>query len=396
MVRPSYGFLQNFLFYLVNFSFFIDRFLFFSGAFTFKWVNGVATLLMVIAIIMAVTGELICLWYSTNVAEVKFSLLFIKYNTRIGDLLVRSHKLLIAIAFAAVFLHIGKAMFFLAYYGSRAASWQTGVLILYAMFAASYVGCILPWTVLSPTLYTMIQTIFDTYLGGWAVFLVLGGEKCHVAILARTLVVHILAGLAGLVFLGLHIRAVHFVVSSVNRFYMWSTLDRPLWLPNELVKELYLLFFFFFFFAGFLYRKSASWGSFYSSLNKFYYGGATNWNNLPASIEPEWYFWIMYFALASASSLLGGLVRIVILFASITVLPMLKTVQCPKSLETTEDMSANGPLLMSFIVLFLIFFNRSRSSFWHIYFLDSILFFLLIGETAIVSQNHELFKRSSL
>jgi len=37
------------------------------------------------------------------------------------------------------------------------------------------------------------------------------------AILARTLVVHILAGLLGIVALTLHIRAVHFVVSSVNK-----------------------------------------------------------------------------------------------------------------------------------------------------------------------------------
>lgn len=63
--------------------------------------------------------------------------------------------------------------------------------------------------------------------------------------------------------------------------------DRPTWLPNELVKELYLLYAFFFTFFFLLYKKSASWGSFYVSIHKFYYGGATNWNNLPPSIEPE-------------------------------------------------------------------------------------------------------------
>ena len=71
---------------------------------------------------MAITGELICLWYSTNVLEVKFSLLFLKYDTRVGDILVRIHKLLIAVSFATVFLHMGKAIFFSAAYGSRGST----------------------------------------------------------------------------------------------------------------------------------------------------------------------------------------------------------------------------------------------------------------------------------
>lgn len=78
------------------------------------------------------------------------------------------------------------------------------------------------------------------------------------AILARTLVLHILAGLVGVVAVILHIRAVHFVVSSVNRHQTWVTADRPTWLPNEIVKEMYLLYGFFFFFLLLLYKKSAS------------------------------------------------------------------------------------------------------------------------------------------
>jgi quinol-cytochrome oxidoreductase complex cytochrome b subunit len=107
---------------LFNLSYFIDRFLFFTGATTFKWVNGVATLLLLLSVLMAVSGELICIWYATSVTDVKASLLFLKYNTRIGDLLVRGHKLMIATAFVAVFLHMGKAYSFGVFYGSRSSS----------------------------------------------------------------------------------------------------------------------------------------------------------------------------------------------------------------------------------------------------------------------------------
>ncbi len=84
--------------------------------------NGVATLLLLLSVIMAISGELLCLWYSTYVGEVKNSLMFIKYNTRIGDLLVRMHKLSIALAFVAVFMHIGKAFVFSVFFGARSAS----------------------------------------------------------------------------------------------------------------------------------------------------------------------------------------------------------------------------------------------------------------------------------
>jgi quinol-cytochrome oxidoreductase complex cytochrome b subunit len=158
---------------------------------------------------------------------------------------------MIATAFVAVFLHMGKAFSFGVFYGARSSSWKSGFLLLLVMFGVSYAGCILPWTVLSPTLYTMVQTILDTYLGGWSVFILLGGEKLPMSILARTLIAHILLGVVGLILLGVHLRVVHFVGSSLNRFYTWVTLDRPLWLPNELVKETYLLFSYFFFFFFF-------------------------------------------------------------------------------------------------------------------------------------------------
>lgn len=74
---------------------------------------------MLIALFMAATGELMCLWYSTYTTEVKASLLFMKYNTNIGDMLARSHKMLVAIGFASVFFHMAKAIQANAYYGAR-------------------------------------------------------------------------------------------------------------------------------------------------------------------------------------------------------------------------------------------------------------------------------------
>lgn len=331
-----------------------------------------------------------CIWYATYVTEVKASLLFMKYNTKIGDILIRSHKMLVAIAFASVFFHMAKAIQANAYYGARAGMWKSGMGILVSMFAISYMGCILPWTVLSPTLYTMVQTIVDTYAGGWAVFLLLGGEKIPCSILCRTLIAHILLSMVGVLFLLYHIRMVHFGGSSVNKYMSWPTNERPNWMPDEIVKELYVVYAYFFLFFFLIYKKAASWGSTYLSLYKFYYGGATNWNNLPASIEPEWYFWIFYFSLASASSLSGGLLRIALLFLFLGLLPFVKDLQCMKSADAPEHSSLNAGLGFFFVIVFFIFFNRSKGSWWHVYFLDGMLGGISIFELAFTAINLDL------
>lgn len=229
--------------------YFLNRFLYFTGSITFKWYNGVATILMVQSVIMGVSGELIAFWYSANVLTVKDSLLFLKYNTLFGDILIRTHKLTVNVAFAVVFFHMFKGLSTWAGAGSRVAIWKSGMGILICMFGASYAGCILPWNVLSPTLYTMIQTIVDTYVGGWAVLILLGGERLHNLVLERTLIAHILFCLVGLGFVIAHVRFIHFNNSSINKYYTWSKAERPMWMPNELVKELYIMYFYFFFFC---------------------------------------------------------------------------------------------------------------------------------------------------
>lgn len=67
--------------------------------------------------------------------------------------------------------------------------------------------------------------------------------------------------------------------------------------------------------------------------------------------------------LASASSLLGGLLRIGLLFLLMFSASVLKLVQCTKSVDSLEDVSLNGALLFFFLILFFIFFTRAKGAF---------------------------------
>lgn len=73
-------------------------------------------------------------------------------------------------------------------------------------------------------------------------------------------------------------------------------------------------------------------------------------------------------------------------------MPVVKTAQCAKSVDSSEDVSLNGLLFASYIGLFFIFFNRSKASAWHIYFLDSILASMLVGEALFVSSSNDYSK----
>lgn len=72
--------------------------------------------------------------------------------------------------------------------------------------------------------------------------------------------------------------------------------------------------------------------------------------------------------------------------------PLAKSAQCAKSVDTAEDFSLNGLLLSSYIGLFFIFFNRSKASAWHVYFLDSILVATIAGEALFLTQSNDFSK----
>jgi len=369
--------------------------LFFTGSITFKWHNGIATMLMLQAFIMGFTGELIAMWYSADVTNVKSSLLYLKYNTAYGDVLLRMHKLTINVSFALVFVHMSKGITLYAGAGSRAAIWKSGIGILICMYGASYAGCILPWNVLSPTLYTMIQTILDVYAGGAVVLMLLGGERLPALVLEKTLLAHVMVSTLGLIFVLAHIRFIHFNNSSVTKYYTWTREERPHWLPNELVKEVFVFYLYCFFFFYITYRKSMTFGSMIISVFKFYYAGATNWNFLPPSIEPEWYFWIFYFALASSKSLTGGLFRAIFLFIALYFTFSFRDVVNADMVNNLDAEVLNSFFHGAFVLLATIFFTRSKFRPWHTGAFDLILFSLTCVELIIYPININLLEAYS-
>lgn len=84
--------------------------------------------------------------------------------------------------------------------------------------------------------------------------------------------------------------------------------------------------------------------------------------------------------LASASSLLGGLLRIGLLFLLMFSASVLKLVQCTKSVDSLEDVSLNGALLFFFFnTIFYIFYKGQRGLLAHLCFRRHFSFFIFWG-----------------
>jgi len=221
---------------------------------------------------------------------VSSSLLHLKYAVPFGSFIYRIHHFGISLIFILVFFHLFKAIVTGAFRGSRNTIWFSGIVMFILMYGTSYAGCILPWVALSPTLFTMIQTIVANFMGKWLVSVLFGGLRLNPNLLERVLIAHILFGLLVALFFFVHVRTLHLNGSSINRFFLFLAFERTPWYPSEVLKELIIWYLFIIIFLFLLQRKASSYGSVKVTLYKFLYGNATNWNPLPSSLEPEWYF----------------------------------------------------------------------------------------------------------
>jgi len=122
----------------------LDRVFGFFAPFTFKWVNGIGTLIVGAGVIQGITGELIVVWFAPNIKYVSSSLLHLKYSVPFGSFIYRIHHYGISLLFILIFFHLIKAIFTGAFRGSRNTIWFSGIIMLILMYGTSYAGCILP------------------------------------------------------------------------------------------------------------------------------------------------------------------------------------------------------------------------------------------------------------
>lgn len=225
--------------------------------------------------------------------------------------------------FIALYAHVSRGV----YYGSYLikSTWLVGVVILFLLIGAAFLGYVLPWGQISFWGATVITSLITALpvIGHSVVLWVWGGFSVDSPTLTRFFSFHFLLPFVLAAAAILHVFFLHSTGSS-NPLGSSSNKDKITLTPYFLFKDL-VGFSLFVSILIFL-RAVAPWDL----------GDPENFipaNPLiaPLHIQPEWYFLFAYAILRSIPNKLGGVLAIVIAFLIFAVLTIFSTPNLPNN-----------------------------------------------------------------
>ncbi|HEV7251580.1 MAG TPA: cytochrome b N-terminal domain-containing protein [Mesorhizobium sp.] len=276
--------------------------------------------LIVMLVMQIITGVVLAMHYVADPRYAFQSVEKIMRDVNSGWLLRYLHANGASMFFIAVYLHIGRGLYYGSYKAPRELLWILGVIIYLLMMAAAFMGYVLPWGQMSFWGATVITGFFSAIplVGEWFQTLLLGGFSVDAPTLNRFFSLHYLLPfmIAGVVVL--HVWALH-VTGQTNPtgIEIKSKTDTVAFTPYATSKDALTVVLFALFFATFLFYMPN------------YLGHPDNYipaNPLktPAHIVPEWYFLPFYailraitFNIGPIDSKLGGVLA---MFGAIVVL----------------------------------------------------------------------------
>jgi ubiquinol-cytochrome c reductase cytochrome b subunit len=259
------------------------------------------------------TGLFLAIHYTADVSLAFNRVAHITRDVNYGWLLRVIHANGASFFFVALYLHVGRGMYYASYI--YLYTWIVGVLILFLVIATAFIGYVLIWGQISFWAATVITNLLSAipYLGNILVQWIWGGFAVDNATLTRFFTFHfvlpfIISGLAMVHLLFLH------QTGSNNPLGIPSNTDKIPFHPYFSFKDLF----------GF---TLILWSLISLALIRPYLLGDTE-NFIPANplvtpvhIQPEWYFLFAYAILRSIPNKLGGAAALVVSIAILFILP---------------------------------------------------------------------------
>ena len=263
------------------------------------------------------TGLFLAMHYTADVNLAFNRVAHIIRDVNYGWLLRVIHANGASIFFVALYLHVGRGIYYSSY--KYVYTWSVGVLILFLIIATAFIGYVLIWGQISFWAATVITNLLSAipYVGQILVQWIWGGFAVDNATLTRFFTFHfvlpfIIAGLTIVHLLFLH------QTGSNNPLGLNSNRDKIAFHPYYSFKDLF----------GFI---IILWRLITIALTNPYLLGDTE-NFIPANplvtpvhIQPEWYFLFAYAILRSIPNKLGGAIALVVSIAILFILPFTQT-----------------------------------------------------------------------
>ena len=270
----------------------------------YMWSFG--AVIMFLFMVQVSTGIMVAMFYKPNAALAFDSVERFRRFVPFGWFLQSVHAVCPTFIFAAIYLHIGRGMYYGSYKAPREVLWWTGAFLFIFMIMESFMGYVLPWGQMSYWAGTVITGLASVipFVGDTLVSWIRGDVLMSDATLNRFYSLHIaffpLAMIGGLMVA--HIMALHDHGSNNPTGVAPLKENKIPFYPYYVVKDLFvialaatILFYIVFFYPN-LFLEAANFQKANPSLT-------------PADIKPEWYF-LPFFAMLRAipSKELGALV----------------------------------------------------------------------------------------
>ena len=278
--------------------------------------GGILTFCLITQII---TGLVLAMHYIADANLAFASVEHIMRDVNYGWLLRYIHATGASMFFIAVYLHMGRSLFYGSYKEPRELIWIIGVFIFLLMVATAFMGYVLPWGQMSFWGATVITNLFSAvpFFGEAITNWLWGDYSVSGALLTRFFTLHYLMPflIFGLVIL--HIWALH-VPGNNNPegIDVVKGQDTVPFHPHYVVKDVLALVVFMIIFAGFVFFSPNILGHSDNYIQ-------ANPLQTPEHIVPEWYFLPFYAILRAIPDKLGGVIAMVSAIAILAFIPWL-------------------------------------------------------------------------
>lgn len=350
---------------------FLQNFLAHMREFPMPPVNGFWALgacLLVTICLMVASGIFLAIHYTPEISKAFASIEAIERRVPSGWFLRDLHLGGATMLFAALYLHIGRGLWYGSYKAPRELVWLSGMLLLILFMATAFAGYVLPWGQMSYWGANVIAHALDVIplIGPMLKNWVFGGDMPGNASLHRLFVLHFVLGFAILAIIAGHILCLHAVGSSN------PTLDSPdpvtqtkPFAPYYSIKDSFFVCLFLLVYAVLIFFLP---GWLEKTVNLI----PADPLKTPDNITPEWYLAPFFAILRVVPSQLGGVFLCLCSLVCLVILPWLD--------RSTRHNATYRPFLREGWVLFFCSFITLTAAGLH----DPSALWLWLGRTALL------------
>ena len=267
-----------------------------------------------------VTGLVLAMHYIADTNYAFESVEHIMRDVNYGWLIRYIHANGSSMFFLAVYIHMGRSLYYGSYKEPRELIWLLGLIIFFLMIMAAFMGYVLPWGQMSFWAATVITNLFSAIplVGESVTSWLWGGYAVGAPLLTRFFAFHYLIPFLIFGIVILHVWALHIPGNNnpVGIDIKQGTQDTLPFSPYIVMKDSFALMVFLAIFAFFVFYMPNILGHPDNYIK-------ANPMQTPAHIVPEWYLLPFYAILRSIPDKLGGVIAMVSAILILGFLPWL-------------------------------------------------------------------------